>query len=102
MGLCRGEKRYLRQYLLRSDIEQDRSAVVMCNLNHEIIYMNPAAITYYAKGGGEQLIGKSVIRFSDFKGMDNCFWGIAKRIVRSGELSRIDEMIGRKRELFRK
>jgi PAS domain-containing protein len=61
---------YMKEYVdfYKSVIDQDRSAVVMCNLNHEIIYMNPAAITYYAKGGGEQLIGKSVIRFSDFKG----------------------------------
>jgi PAS domain-containing protein len=67
---------YMKEYVdfYKSVIDQDRSAVVMCNLNHEIIYMNPAAITYYAKGGGEQLIGKSVIRFSDFKGQVNCFF----------------------------
>jgi PAS domain-containing protein len=45
----------------KSIIDQDRCAVVMCNLNHEIIYMNPAAIAYYAKGGGEQLIGTSIM-----------------------------------------
>ena len=33
----------------RSIIEQDRCAVVICNLEHEIIYMNPTAIERYAK-----------------------------------------------------
>ena len=32
----------LSQYF-RSVIDQDRCAVVICNLDHEIIYMNPAA-----------------------------------------------------------
>ena len=44
----------------KSIIDQDRASVVICNLNHEIIYMNPAAITNYAKRGGEALIGKSL------------------------------------------
>lgn len=45
----------------RSILDQDRAAVVVCNLQHEIIYMNPAAILNYAKWGGEKLIGKSVL-----------------------------------------
>ena len=28
---------------LKSMVEEDSCAVVICNLNHEIIYMNPAA-----------------------------------------------------------
>ncbi len=40
-----------------SILEQDRSAVVICNLKHEIIYMNPAAILNYEKRGGDKLIG---------------------------------------------
>ena len=28
----------------KSILEQDRAAVVICNLQHEIIYMNPAAV----------------------------------------------------------
>ena len=31
--------------------------VVVCNLLHEIIYMNPAAIEHYSDEGGEKLIG---------------------------------------------
>lgn len=45
----------------KSVLEQDRSAVVICNLQHEIIYMNPAAIVNYEKRGGEKLIGQSLL-----------------------------------------
>jgi PAS domain S-box-containing protein len=45
----------------RSIIEQDRCAVVICNLEHEIIYMNPAAAEYYAKHGGEKLVGQNIM-----------------------------------------
>lgn len=37
----------------QSIIDQDRAAVVICNLEHEIIYMNPAAVLSYEKWGGE-------------------------------------------------
>ena len=46
------------RYCLKSIIEQDRAAVVICGLNHEILYMNPAAREIYAKHGN--LIGKSI------------------------------------------
>jgi PAS domain S-box-containing protein len=45
----------------RSIIDQDRCAVVICNLEHEIIYMNPAAAEYYAKHGGEKLVGQNIM-----------------------------------------
>ena len=45
----------------RSILEQDRTSVVICNLNHEIIYMNPQAIRSYEKRGGEKLIGRSLM-----------------------------------------
>lgn len=45
----------------KSVIEQDKAAVVICNLEHEIIYMNPAAINRYAKSGGEALIGQNLL-----------------------------------------
>ena len=38
----------------KSILEQDRSAVVICNLKHEIIYMNPAAVNSYEKWGGNK------------------------------------------------
>lgn len=45
----------------KSIIEQDKCAVVICNLENEIIYMNPAAVTRYQKWGGAALIGKSLL-----------------------------------------
>ena len=45
----------------KSIIEQDRSAIVICNLEHEIIYMNPTAAERYAKRGGAALVGKSLL-----------------------------------------
>ncbi|MDD6824789.1 MAG: PAS domain-containing protein [Oscillospiraceae bacterium] len=47
--------------LLKSVIDQDRSPVVICNPEHVIVYMNPAAKINYAKRGGESLIGKSLL-----------------------------------------
>ena len=46
---------------LKSVLEQDRCAVVLCDLSHTIIYMNPAAGVIYAKYGGMTLLGKSVL-----------------------------------------
>ncbi|MDY3855393.1 MAG: PAS domain-containing protein [Butyribacter sp.] len=45
----------------KSIVEQDRSAVVICNLKHEIIYMNPAAVQNYEKWGGDKLLGRSLL-----------------------------------------
>ena len=45
----------------KSVLEQDRSAVVLCDLEHTIIYMNPAAGERYAKYGGMKLVGKSLL-----------------------------------------
>lgn len=45
----------------QSIVDQDLCAVVICNLEHEIIYMNPAAKTRYAKQGGAALVGSSLL-----------------------------------------
>lgn len=45
----------------KSVLEQDTAAVVLCNLEHEIIYMNPAAKARYAKHSGGNLVGKSLL-----------------------------------------
>lgn len=45
----------------KSVIEQDTASIVLCDLNHTILYMNPAAIRNYAKRGGEKLIGQSLL-----------------------------------------
>ncbi|MGN0365525.1 MAG: hypothetical protein ACI4E5_06240 [Suilimivivens sp.] len=45
----------------KSIVDQNRASVVICNLKHEIIYMNPAAVHSYEKRGGDKLIGKSLL-----------------------------------------
>ena len=42
-------------------VNQDKTSVVICNLKHEIIYMNPAAVLNYSKYGGDKLIGRSLL-----------------------------------------
>ena len=43
----------------KSVIDQDTASVVLCDLQHTILYMYPAAIRNYAKRGGAQLIGRN-------------------------------------------
>lgn len=45
----------------KSIIDEDKCAVVICNPEHEIIYMNPAAIARYEKRGGAGLVGQSLL-----------------------------------------
>ena len=47
--------------IYKSVLEADRAAVVICGLDHTIIYMNPAAISRYHKWGGKDLLGKSLL-----------------------------------------
>ncbi|MDD6024266.1 MAG: PAS domain-containing protein [Oscillospiraceae bacterium] len=44
----------------KSVIDQDRAPVVLCDLAHTIVYMNPAATTRYAGRGGADLIGRNL------------------------------------------
>ena len=45
----------------KSIVDQDRESIVICNLKHEIIYMNPAAVSDYHKWGGAALVGRSLL-----------------------------------------
>ena len=45
----------------KSVLEADRAAVVICDLEHIIIYMNTAAIGRYEKWGGKDLLCKSLL-----------------------------------------
>ena len=45
----------------KSVIDQDRAPVVLCDLNHVIVYMNPVAEKNYEKWGGADLVGKSLM-----------------------------------------
>ena len=47
--------------VFKSVLEADRAAVVICDLEHRIIYMNPTAIDRYKKWGGSELLGKSLL-----------------------------------------
>lgn len=62
-GLNKEEDLKFKSYVsfFKSIVDQDRSPVVICNLNHQIIYMNPAAIHNYEKRGGDKLIGGSLL-----------------------------------------
>ncbi|MCF0224228.1 MAG: fatty acid/phospholipid synthesis protein PlsX [Fibrobacter sp.] len=46
---------------LASIIDQDNTAVVVCDLDHTIIYMNPFAIRAQEKRGGAALIGRNLL-----------------------------------------
>ena len=45
----------------KSVVDQDRCPVVLCDLEHTIIYMNPAAVKRYDKRGGIALVGQSLL-----------------------------------------
>lgn len=47
--------------MFKSIIDQDLTSIVICNLEHEIVYMNPAAIRNYDKRGGAALIGRNLM-----------------------------------------
>lgn len=47
--------------MFKSVLEQDRAAVVLCDLNHTIVYMNPAAVENYKKRGGAALLGQNLM-----------------------------------------
>ena len=44
----------------RSIVEQDPMPVVVCDLTHTIVYMNPAAVVHYGSRGGAGLVGKII------------------------------------------
>lgn len=45
----------------KSLLDQDTSAVVICDTAHKIIYMNPVACQRYSKYGGQALLGKNLL-----------------------------------------
>jgi len=47
--------------LFKSILEQDTAPVVICNLDHTIIYMNPVAAIRYGKRGGYELVGRNLL-----------------------------------------
>lgn len=45
----------------KSIIDSDAAPVVICDLSHTVVYMNPAAAEKYAKRGGYALVGRSLL-----------------------------------------
>ena len=45
----------------KSVVDQDRAPVVLCDLSHTVLYMNPAAVKRYDKRGGIALVGQSLL-----------------------------------------
>ena len=41
--------------------EEDKSPVVICDINNTIVYMNPIAAKRYETSGGYALVGKSIM-----------------------------------------
>ena len=60
----------LSQYF-KSMIDVDKCAVVICDLSHTIIYMNPAARERYSKRGGAALVGQSLMDCHSPKSRDS-------------------------------
>ncbi len=46
---------------LKAVLDEDKAPVVICDLEHTIIYMNPVACQRYEKQGGADLLGKSLL-----------------------------------------
>ncbi|MBP1559638.1 MAG: PAS domain-containing protein [Oscillospiraceae bacterium] len=47
--------------LFKSVLDSDYAPIVLCSLDHEIVYMNPSAVERYKKRGGSALIGSSLL-----------------------------------------
>lgn len=72
----------------KSVIDQDLCAVVICNLDHEIIYMNPAAVKNYQKYGGASLVGTSLLKCHNEKSNEQ-IKAVVDWFAESGEHNRI-------------
>lgn len=51
----------------KSVLEEDKSAIVICDINHQIIYMNPSACERYSKHGGAALVGSNLLNCHNSK-----------------------------------
>jgi len=45
----------------KSVLDRDHAPIVLCDLDHTVIYMNQTAIDRYANRGGASLLGKSLL-----------------------------------------
>lgn len=49
--------------IYKSVLDADRAPVVICDLEHIIIYMNPSAVEHYGRFGGKALLGKNLLDY---------------------------------------
>lgn len=49
------------EQFLKSIVDQDRCAVVVCDTEHTVVYMNPAAVKRYENRGGASLVGGNLL-----------------------------------------
>lgn len=60
-------KKLSKEYIMkispffRSIVDSDIAPIVICETDHKIIYMNPAAVERYENKGGAELIGQSLL-----------------------------------------
>ena len=47
--------------LYKSVLDQDKAPIVICDLQHTIVYMNSSAIEHYKKRGGAALVGTNLL-----------------------------------------
>lgn len=74
--------------MMKSVLEQERASVVLCDLDHTIVYMNPSARKRYEKRGGGELVGKNLMNCHNEKSQE-----MIKKIVSWFAESRDNNMI---------
>lgn len=48
----------------------DTDAIILCDLNHVIVAMNPAAIEHFQLAGGKELVGKNLLDCHNMKSQE--------------------------------
>lgn len=47
--------------LYKSVLDADSQPIVLCDMRHTVVYMNPTAVRRYAKRGGAALVGTNIM-----------------------------------------
>ncbi len=69
----------------KSVIDSDEAPVVICDINHNIVYMNPSSIKKY---GGKDITGKSIFDCHNDKSVEKI-----KRVVEWFKVSEINNKV---------
>lgn len=72
----------------KSVLDEEKSAVVICDIKHTIIYMNPAACERYSKRGGAALLGRSLLDCHNSKSNEKI-----SKVIEWFEISRANNRI---------